>query len=483
MNKQKLKQKGILAGIMFTAILTGVGGCGRKQEEAPPKQEETAVKEPIQPELPEKTVTEEKKEPETKPAEETEKEEVKERKPVPTVEHSGEDYVKAKTLHVFEGVLSQLQAAYALPFLGNVEADTDNYSMSDNQFAIADVDGDGRPELIINYTAASLAGNFSILYDYNAEKNELKQELVFQPSGYTFYNNGVLTVPASQNHSLRLDFWPYTLYRYDAKTDTYQSVGYVSSWQKDYAPESNTGEVFPDEFDKDEDGILYGITAGETDQNNDSAAAFQLNQEDYDKWYAEQLGSGEELFPEYYSLEYESFKEYTPAYLELLMEDALKVMPDLKEDIGLATLGQGDFFDTAKKILSKNYKEVSFKEGPKLEETLIGEYEGEKILELVNMDAGYLNYREKQVGKLTVFGVYPGMNAEDAKKMLANFGFYTDETEEDAKNKNEQDDTQDEQNGTLYITGVGFDNRAVWLRIKSGTVVGISLSPYCAFVS
>ena len=64
MNKQKLKQKGILAGIMFTAILTGVGGCGRKQEEAPPKQEETAVKEPIQPELPEKTVTEEKKEPE-----------------------------------------------------------------------------------------------------------------------------------------------------------------------------------------------------------------------------------------------------------------------------------------------------------------------------------------------------------------------------------------------------------------------------------
>ncbi|MBE5870915.1 MAG: hypothetical protein E7294_06620 [Lachnospiraceae bacterium] len=474
----------IPVSLMLMIVLAGVSGCGKEHKKITPKPKTVIVKEEEPAEESKQQAMEEVQQPEAEPQEEPKKEEpVKERKPVPTVEHSGEEYVKAKTLHVFEGVLSQLQASYSLPFIGDVEADTDNYNMRDNQFSIADVDGDGRLELIINYTAASTAGSFGIIYGYDDQKNELKQELVFSPSGYSFLSNGILIAPAAQNSSLRLDFWPYMAYRYDAGSDTYQVVAYVSSWQKDYAPESHTGEVFPDEFDKDGDGILYGITSGEADQNNDRAAAFNLDQADYDNWYATQIGSAEEYLPDYYSLDYESFKDFTPAYLSMIMSETAKAMPDLKEDIGLATMGEENFFDTVKKLISDNYKEVTLKEGPKLEDSWIGEYDGEEIFELVNLDAGYLSYKGKQVGELTVFGVYPGMDEEDAKKMLQNFGFYEEKTEEADREEKEQEDAQTVQNGTLFITGTGFDNRAVWLEIKDQTVIGIGLNPYCAFVS
>lgn len=59
-----------------------------------------------------------------------------------------------------------LAAAYELP---DMEIDKQSlydgiYAMSDNWFAVMDVDGDGREELIISYSTSSMAGMFEIVY-------------------------------------------------------------------------------------------------------------------------------------------------------------------------------------------------------------------------------------------------------------------------------------------------------------------------------
>ncbi len=70
------------------------------------------------------------------------------------------------TRHIYGGILSMLAAAYELP---DMEIDKQSlydgiYAMSDNWFAVMDVDGDGREELIISYSTSSMAGMFEIVY-------------------------------------------------------------------------------------------------------------------------------------------------------------------------------------------------------------------------------------------------------------------------------------------------------------------------------
>ena len=131
-----------------------------------------------------------------------------------------------------------------------------------NYFAVFDIDGDGREELLIQYTTASMGGMREAVYDYDAETGTMRQELSEFPL-VTYYDNGTVEAGWSHNQGLNTfssdEFWPYNLYRYDSATDTYVLLGMVDAWDKKVSEKNYAGESFPDEADEDGDGILYSV--------------------------------------------------------------------------------------------------------------------------------------------------------------------------------------------------------------------------------
>lgn len=149
-------------------------------------------------------------------------------------------------------------------------------------YAICDIDDDGREELIINYSNAnSMAGMVYYVYDYDRTTGEIYIECAGWP-GADFLDNGYVKEDASHNHGRsNLDnFWPYHLLLYNPEEDVYESITHVDAWQKELYPEG-----FPDDADKDGDGIVY-YTAPSS-----YIPTLFMDKEEYDIW-CEQYNTG-----------------------------------------------------------------------------------------------------------------------------------------------------------------------------------------------
>ena len=73
------------------------------------------------------------------------------------------------------------------------EADSFFGDMDENKYAIADVDSDGKDELIISFTTAPVAGEVEQVYGYNDADGTLKLKLNEFPL-VTYYTNGIAEV-------------------------------------------------------------------------------------------------------------------------------------------------------------------------------------------------------------------------------------------------------------------------------------------------
>ncbi len=134
--------------------------------------------------------------------------------------------------------------------------------MADNTFAVADVDGDGREELVLLTRPNIYAGYRGYILEY------YNNALVIQHSGFpsfTFYSNGAFAEDDSHAQgSWTSQFWPHSIYRYLPGSDSYELAGHVGAWEKvisDINPESLP--PFPTEKDVSRAGILYYITPAE----------------------------------------------------------------------------------------------------------------------------------------------------------------------------------------------------------------------------
>lgn len=169
-------------------------------------------------------------------------------------------------LRAFRDALQTLYTTYTLP--GGVEVGYDGISaLSSNKFAIYDIDGDGYQELILVYTTTYNAGRTFGIYDYGGDAWDLWEELREYPL-ITLWTNGNLTAGASHAHGLGCGeiLWPYTLYRYDPASDTYEQVARVDTWEKEYFPQDYSGTPFPDDLDQDGDGVVYLLYFSETEE-------------------------------------------------------------------------------------------------------------------------------------------------------------------------------------------------------------------------
>lgn len=133
--------------------------------------------------------------------------------------------------------------------------------LSKNRFAIFDVDGDGQEELVLEHASAAIMAGLNTEVSGYVD-GELVTELSEFPD-LTFYGNGTVTAGWSHNQGMAGDnFWPYTLYRYNAAADTYVRVAMVDAWDKILRDKDGDGNPFPDDVDKDGDGMVYYIMTG-----------------------------------------------------------------------------------------------------------------------------------------------------------------------------------------------------------------------------
>ncbi len=148
---------------------------------------------------------------------------------------------------------------------GTVIAPEVKTDMADTTFAVYDVDGDGAMELILNFMGGPMAAKSTRIYDYNERKDCLRPQLMVFPN-LTYFDNGYIEAGWSHNQGRagnRDDFWPYTLYRYDSRSDSYAPAFSVDAWDRQLTETGPDGEPWPNDVDKEGAGIVYWIMAEE----------------------------------------------------------------------------------------------------------------------------------------------------------------------------------------------------------------------------
>ena len=179
----------------------------------------------------------------------------------------------------------------------------DGYSQgvdfSKNYFAITDIDGDGRDELIFNFNDTYMAGMRELIYDYDEKTDILRTELETFFIMNTYYSNGYVKADASHNHTCDPEtrgIWPYSLYEYNAETDSYTNIGYVECWDKLMFPTNYEGEVFPGELDTDGDNLLFFV--GYFSDETDDVERTYMDREEFEAWE-------KSMFPNEYKIDIE----------------------------------------------------------------------------------------------------------------------------------------------------------------------------------
>ena len=190
------------------------------------------------------------------------------------------------------------------------------------RYAVQDIDGDGREELLLSFPdAETIAGMTYYIYDYSRTTGKI----YVQNSGYpdfTIYDNGYIKQEASHNHGRsNLDnFWPYQLYIYNPETDYYESSASVDAWQEQRYPEDEPDPEFPKEKDVNGDGVVYYDGSGDF-----------MDNEEYESWCA-QYNQGNEIEIQWYLVSgtEPTLSEDNSVYHEVPRKNqvCLAVMPD-----------------------------------------------------------------------------------------------------------------------------------------------------------
>lgn len=198
----------------------------------------------------------------------------------------------AEILKAYKSALEAIYNNHKLPDGSELFYETEESfgSLSDNIFAIADIDSDGKKELVISWTSAPVAGLICSVIGYDTTTKTYKEKYIGSPST-EFYENGVIMNPVSHNQGLAGDkLWPYTLYEYNKETDSYDKVASVDAWDRELAEKDYDGTLYPTDIDKSGDGVVYYIIPDGTDNSKNP-----VSQQDYDTWLDKYIGTAKKI--------------------------------------------------------------------------------------------------------------------------------------------------------------------------------------------
>lgn len=164
----------------------------------------------------------------------------------------------------------------------------------DNSFAILDVDGDGKEELILLWTESAVADMVEIVFGYN---DGMIIEEIYEFPDMTYYDNGVIEDGWSHNQGMAHEFWPFDVHIYDAEKDIYLPYGAADAWEKSYREVDYNGNPFPDDIDRDGDGVIYFLYHFSPDgdgrrlYNNEQT----VDGDEYESWRQSYLDQAERI--------------------------------------------------------------------------------------------------------------------------------------------------------------------------------------------
>lgn len=164
-------------------------------------------------------------------------------------------------------------------------------AMDENKYAIADVDGDGKEELVISFVTAPVVGQAEQVYGYDEATGALKQELSEFPM-VTYYTNGIAEVGWSHNQGWAGErLWPYSLFFYNTEKNEYELRYSIDAWDKTLSDKDADGNPYPEDVDKNGDGYVVILTEGDESK--------YISAEDYEAWRNETLGGAQKIEVEY----------------------------------------------------------------------------------------------------------------------------------------------------------------------------------------
>lgn len=212
--------------------------------------------------------------------------------PKPAREDAGarEAYAQALTTLLHEGRFPDGQLA---------EFDSQLHTMEENKFAICDVDGDGREELILKYNAADMAAQRGLILDYDQSTGTLRTQLDEFPA-MTFFQNGAVSAQWSHNQGKGGVFWPYSIYEYRPESDSYSFVGSVEAWDANVDPEH-----YPRQIDVSNTGFVYYLTSGGGQPSE------PVDDVQYRAWLDPIVGSGAQQEISFYPLTEDNIQRIT----------------------------------------------------------------------------------------------------------------------------------------------------------------------------
>lgn len=198
--------------------------------------------------------------------------------------------IDGATRAAFASVLRDLREDGTLPD-GRMAEGAEHGADSTNSFAVADVDGDGKEELVLYYLSASTAGQVGYVVGYDQARGAIRIQLMLAPI-LEFYGSGAVKAMLSHNHSMGA-LWPYIPYTYLPETDSYQEGDIVTSWDK-IRGTGEHGEPFPEEADRSGTGTVYYVDGWYEGEPMDRA--------DYLAWEREFLEESDRLLLDFLPL-------------------------------------------------------------------------------------------------------------------------------------------------------------------------------------
>lgn len=188
--------------------------------------------------------------------------------PAPTVERDPE------AVKMYAAILKNLLYSNVLP-----DGTASGLQGGSSQFAVCDVDGDGKEELVLLYDPGVTAGMAGYVIGYDRESGTTHIQLAEYPM-FEFLANGNLKALDSHNQTDG-DMWPYSLYRYLPKDDSYEYVGHVHA--ADRKRLEKHPEEYPAEVDISGTGTVYYVS-------EDGWGTVPIDEADYLAWLAENRG-------------------------------------------------------------------------------------------------------------------------------------------------------------------------------------------------
>ena len=188
--------------------------------------------------------------------------------PTQAVSPDVDETAKARALYV--KTLTDLHDQKLLPngnpltVVGDLEA---------NRFAVCDIDGDEREELLLEITQADVNDAFTAVYDMDSA-GDLRREVRYAAQ-VSFWSDGIVIAEYPDAAESEQDFIPYAAAQYDADQDVYTEFAYVSAIDRDKLAANGLLDEYPEDADTSGTGRVYCIRGDNP-----------VDVTEYEAWYA-----------------------------------------------------------------------------------------------------------------------------------------------------------------------------------------------------